>query len=40
MNKTTTLQVHQAFLYISLLSLHVYDVKNRRQNVLSELGYS
>ena len=27
MSKTTTLQVHHAFLYISLLSLHNYDVK-------------
>ena len=27
MNKTTTLHVHHAFLYISLLSLHNYDVK-------------
>ena len=25
--KTTTLNVHHAFLYISLLSLHNYDVK-------------
>ena len=25
--KTTTLHVHHAFLYISLLSLHNYDVK-------------
>ena len=27
MSKTTTLHVHHAFLYISLLSLHNYDVK-------------
>ena len=27
MNKTTTLHVRQAFLYISLSSLHNYDVK-------------
>ena len=27
MSKTTTLHVHQAFLYISLQSLHNYDVK-------------
>ena len=27
MSKTTTLHVHHAFLYISLLSLHSYDVK-------------
>ena len=27
MNKTTTLHVHHAFLYISLLSLHNNDVK-------------
>ena len=26
-SKTTTLQVHDAFLYISLPSLHEYDVK-------------
>ena len=26
-SKTTTLQVHHAFLYISLPSLHEYDVK-------------
>ena len=26
-NKTTSLHVHHAFLYISLLSLHNYDVK-------------
>ena len=27
MRKTTTLHVHHAFLYISLLSLHNYDAK-------------
>ena len=27
MSKTATLRVHYAFLYISLLSLHNYDVK-------------
>ena len=27
MSKKTTLHVHHAFLYISLLSLHNYDVK-------------
>ena len=27
MSKTTTLRVHHAFLYISLPSLHNYDVK-------------
>ena len=27
MSKTTTLLVHHAFVYISLLSLHNYDVK-------------
>ena len=27
MSKTTTLHVHHAFLYISLPSLHNYDVK-------------
>ena len=27
MSKTTTLHVHHAFLYISLQSLHNYDVK-------------
>ena len=27
MSKRTTLHVHHAFLYISLLSLHNYDVK-------------
>ena len=27
LSKTTTLQVHHAFLYISLPSLHDYDVK-------------
>ena len=27
MSKTTTLHVHHAFVYISLLSLHNYDVK-------------
>ena len=27
LSKTTTLHVHHAFLYISLLSLHDYDVK-------------
>ena len=27
MSKPTTLRVHHAFLYISLLSLHNYDVK-------------
>ena len=27
MRKTTTLQVHHAFLYISFLFLHDYDVK-------------
>ena len=27
MSKTTTLHVHHDFLYISLLSLHNYDVK-------------
>ena len=27
MSRTTTLHVHRAFLYISLLSLHNYDVK-------------
>ena len=27
LRKTTTLHVHHAFLYISLPSLHVYDVK-------------
>ena len=27
LHKTTTLHVHHAFLYISLLSLHDYDVK-------------
>ena len=27
MSKTTTLHVHHAFLYISLLSLHNYDLK-------------
>ena len=45
-SKTTILHVHHAFLYISLLSLHDYDVKmpnftlteevhKRRQNFLS-----
>ena len=27
MSKTTTVHVHHAFFYISLLSLHNYDVK-------------
>ena len=27
LNKTTTLHVHHAFLYISLPSLHDYDIK-------------
>ena len=27
LNKTTTLHVHHAFLYVSLSSLHDYDVK-------------
>ena len=27
MSKTTTLYMHQAFLYISLLSMHNYDMK-------------
>ena len=48
-SKTTTLQVHHAFLYISFLFLHDYDVKmpnlafygGRKQATtkLSELGY-
>ena len=29
MSKTTTLHVHHAFLYISLPSLHNYDVKTK-----------
>ena len=50
-SKTTILHVHHAFLYISLPSLHDYDVKMRNSTMyigrtkaktkfpLSELGY-
>ena len=37
-SKTTTLHVHHAFLYISLPSLHDYNVKVLKIHVLSRTG--